>query len=1835
MTKMTVKVPHLSEKIILIFLILLLFSAGIKPKRVLATPAGDNIIISEVEYNPSGSENEAEWFELFNPTKDTIDIGGWTIQEGYTYYYTFPLSTTIASGDYLLVTNDTTAFQSEHSGITPDLDMSGTGCYSATRCIRLNNSGNDELTLRDGPPATGNDIDYVIWGPGGYASANEGESIYRTSSVDTDTSADWGTTASPSPGSGTLTVFNIAPTDIELDGANTDNVNENRLIGAEIGTLTTIDADAGDSHTYSLVAGAGDTDNGSFTINGDKLLLNTSPNFEAQNSYSIRIQTDDGFGGTYAEAFTISVVDITTENDTATTEVWKLDTAGNYTLSNSARIEITTGIARASANVPVFDHYWALDEASWNGTPNEVTDSAGNGDGTSTGANTIAGGIINRGGNFDRTSQDYVDFGTNIGNPGINDFSYGLWFKTTNSANMSLMARSVYSGTNGRYTVLLRNGRIRALIDLGPNYIIDSTANNYNDDAWHFIVVNVDRDGNLSLYIDNTLESTTNISAQSSFNYSAYIRNLYIGAYNDPDGIGTHNTFGYYDGDLDEAFFINRQLTTTEINDMWNGGTGGRLTLEGYASNNPYIIANQTVNYPSTLVSFNEILSQNNEGVVRYQISSDAGTTWRYWDGSAWVPTTDTSGAETSTASQINANIASFSLSGGDFTWRAFLDSDGTQKVELDQVEVTFTPNQPPTDIKLDGADTDSVDENRLIGAEIGILSTTDADVADVHTYALVAGAGDADNGKFSISGNQVLVNAGIDFESQNSYSIRVQSDDGNGGTYAESLTITAIDIVHEDDNATTEVWKLETAGNYTLSDASTTEFHTGIGRLSNSFIFDHYWMLDETNWGVVEDSADNGDGTAYGATPNQSGKIETAGAFVRANKEYLDFGTNTANPGANDFSYGLWFKTTNTAQMSLMARSVYSSANGRYALFINNGVITALLDRGPNRNISSAMSYNDGNWHLAIATIDSDGQHRLYIDDTEIVGIDISPEAGFDFTGYDRNLYLGAYNDNTGLNPHGSLLYYDGNLDEAFFINRLLTATEINDIYNAGAGKRLREYANDKPYIEATDTVAFTRSLDSFSTYLSQNNEGAVNYQVSSDDGVTWQYWDGSAWTSTTATDGSETSTSADINTNINTLDTDGGIFTWRAYLESDGTQKVELDHIDVTYDAAIVEFSIDSSDSEDSGGNFPQLLVEGTLLTSATLDIRDLGTGSATQGAGANDDYVFSTNPQTITIPAGTYSSATPIDIPSFALSITNDNVDEANETINFQIENPSGILIDDANGDSSTNTQQTYTITNDDTAGITVSTISGDTGEDGTTATFTIVLDSQPTNDVSVGLSSDDTSEGTVAPTSVTFTFGNWDTPQTITVTGVDDAIVDGTIAYQILTAAATSADGNYNGINPDDVDVNNVDNDTAGITVSTISGDTGEDGTTATFTIVLDSQPTNDVSVGLSSDDTSEGTVAPTSVTFTFGNWDTPQTITVTGVDDAIVDGTIAYQILTAAATSADGNYNGIDPADVDVNNVDNEIPLVVFGANTIPANGVTLETGPSQILIEYNMEVKSGGNTVPGAADNPDNYILVEEGANGSFDTVDCNSGFDPRDTLITIDTASYSNANPYIATLNINGNTPLRTGEYRLYICGTTSIENLFGTKLNNGLSDTHLEFTVVATATDLPATGFPRGSVSALPKQPAAKAYTETAMMLSIPKLGVNTPIIGVPQSDNGWNVTWLGNSAGYLAGTAFPTWAGNTVITGHVWDSFNQPGVFADLKTLKYGDLVQIHAWDQTYTYEVRESKLVTPKNINAVLQSEKYDWVTLVTCEFYNPFSGDYLLRRSVRAVLISVK
>lgn len=267
-------------------------------------------------------------------------------------------------------------------------------------------------------------------------------------------------------------------------------------------------------------------------------------------------------------------------------------------------------------------------------------------------------------------------------------------------------------------------------------------------------------------------------------------------------------------------------------------------------------------------------------------------------------------------------------------------------------------------------------------------------------------------------------------------------------------------------------------------------------------------------------------------------------------------------------------------------------------------------------------------------------------------------------------------------------------------------------------------------------------------------------------------------------------------------------------------------------------------------------------------------------------------------------------------------------------------------------------------DDTARITVSKISGNTSESGGTATFTIVLDTQPAADVSLGISSSNRLEGTLSASSVTFTSVNWASPQTITVTGVDDdSTADGNVPYNIVFEAAKSTDKNYDGKQPATLGLQNIDNDTPNIIVSTDRGSTSEDGDSMSFTVVLFSKPKATVTIPISSSDTTEGTVSTPTLTFTTSNWAAKQSVTVTGKDDDAVDGSPSYTVLIGAPTSTDQAYADIDPPDVSLTNFDND----TAGILVTPALGRTSEDGATTTFSIRLRSQPSADVTIPVAS----------------------------------------------------------------------------------------------------------------------------------------------------------------------------------------------------------------------------------------------------------------------------
>ena len=248
----------------------------------------------------------------------------------------------------------------------------------------------------------------------------------------------------------------------------------------------------------------------------------------------------------------------------------------------------------------------------------------------------------------------------------------------------------------------------------------------------------------------------------------------------------------------------------------------------------------------------------------------------------------------------------------------------------------------------------------------------------------------------------------------------------------------------------------------------------------------------------------------------------------------------------------------------------------------------------------------------------------------------------------------------------------------------------------------------------------------------------------------------------------------------------------------------------------------------------------------------------------------------------------------------------------------------------------------VNDDDSQGLTLdaATLTGSGVTEGMAATYTAVLDSEPTGPVTVAIAS---SEGTVtvdadfgaagAQSTLLFHAMNWNMAQTVTVRAVEDD--DGEGGSVTLTHDASGAD--YGELADAEVSFTVTDDDAKGATLSATALNVQENGT-AEYTLVLDTKPVGGpVSVAVASTTGTVATARPSTLTFTAQNWDAPQTVTVAGVDDTDT----ADESETISHTPTGGGYDGVAVSDVTATAVDDDVAgLKVSPVNLAVAEGAT-------------------------------------------------------------------------------------------------------------------------------------------------------------------------------------------------------------------------------------------------------------------------------------------------------
>jgi LPXTG-site transpeptidase (sortase) family protein len=206
-------------------------------------------------------------------------------------------------------------------------------------------------------------------------------------------------------------------------------------------------------------------------------------------------------------------------------------------------------------------------------------------------------------------------------------------------------------------------------------------------------------------------------------------------------------------------------------------------------------------------------------------------------------------------------------------------------------------------------------------------------------------------------------------------------------------------------------------------------------------------------------------------------------------------------------------------------------------------------------------------------------------------------------------------------------------------------------------------------------------------------------------------------------------------------------------------------------------------------------------------------------------------------------------------------------------------------------------------------------------------------------------------------------------------------------------------------------------------------------------------------------------------------------------------------------------------------------------------------------------------------------------------------------------------------------------GSNNVSISTSSPTDRTFNNAFSAALQITSSSGGSVSSVHALPDTGFAPGVVTDLSNTPHEEYLSTGAVTLEIPSLGIKIPVVGVPLKNGTWNVSWLANQAGWLEGTAFPSWSGNSLLTGHVYLSNGRPGPFVSLNRLKFGSEIIIHTYGEKYTFEVQTNAVLEPNDTSA-FRHEAKPWLTLVTCKEYDEKNNAYRKRVVVRAVLVSV-
>jgi VCBS repeat-containing protein len=623
---------------------------------------------------------------------------------------------------------------------------------------------------------------------------------------------------------------NETPTNLDIS---VNSVNENVVANTVVGSLTTIDEDANNTFSYSLVTGTGSDDNNAFSIiNSNQLRINNSPNFESKSSYKIRLKTTDQNGLFYEEALTITINDVNeaptnlilnavtvnenVPNSTVIGSITTVDQDANntftyslvsgtgsednnaFTIVNGNQLQIDSSPdfeLKSSYKIRVktvdqdglsYEKEFTISINDRNETPTDLTLNVTDIDENLT-ANTVIGnfGTIDQDSNNTFTYQIVSDdsykeilLSDNFiapSNPNTNNINY----------NLSQRQGGTFAQTNWVGSGNTQVGNNTANIDSG-NYLITAFSGtaaidrNFN---------NANSQGGLKIAFD-IAPNSTGVDSQNwggiSLGLSATDKNANINSAVTRFAILFQGNGGIYA--IDGSTNVNGSYSN------W-GGTGNNGTLHPFTIE----LTDPTDSNPFDGVGQTNIDVYANNSLIYHYVKGNGGYSQNYLNfTSSFISGVDNlvisrMGLFSISGNQLKINSSPNFEAQSNYNIRVRSTDQGGLSVEKDFVININDVNETPTDITLSST---RINENVGESTIVGNFDTIDPDSNNTFSYSLVTGNGSDDNNVFSIiNGNQLQINTSANFEAKSSYSIRVKTTDQDGLFIEKVLTININDL--------------------------------------------------------------------------------------------------------------------------------------------------------------------------------------------------------------------------------------------------------------------------------------------------------------------------------------------------------------------------------------------------------------------------------------------------------------------------------------------------------------------------------------------------------------------------------------------------------------------------------------------------------------------------------------------------------------------------------------------------------------------------------------------------------------------------------------------------------------------------------------------------------------------------------------------------------------------------------------------------------------------------------------------------------------------------------